>query len=100
MVTVILLQKSSSDGMAGLSGGGGNSILSGRASANLLTRATAILAICFMINSLTMAAITARSKGAASSIIDSVEQNQTPAEQAPADEKPKTEEAPSVPLAN
>lgn len=65
MVGLILLQKSSADGLSGLSGGnassgGGNSLLSGRASANILTKSTAILATAFMANSLLMATITAR----------------------------------------
>jgi preprotein translocase subunit SecG len=71
MIIVILIQRSSSDGMAGLAGGG-NSIMSGRASANLLTRITSVLAAAFIINSLVMAAMTARSGKSEKSIIDEI----------------------------
>jgi preprotein translocase subunit SecG len=57
--------------MAGLAGGG-NSIMSGRASANMLTRITSILAAVFIINSLVMAAVTARSGSSEKSIVDEI----------------------------
>ena len=79
MIIVILIQRTSSDGMAGLAGGG-NSIMSGRASANLLTRITSILAAAFIINSLLMAAMTARFSSNEKSIIDEI----APEKQAPA----------------
>ncbi len=61
MVGIILLQRTNSDGVSGLGGGssGGNSLFSGRTSANLLTRTTTILAASFMINCLVMAGISA-----------------------------------------
>ena len=71
MIVVILIQRSSSDGMAGLAGGG-NSLMSGRASANLLTRITSILAAIFIANSLLMATMTARSSLNETSIIDEI----------------------------
>jgi preprotein translocase subunit SecG len=71
MIIVILIQRSSSDGMAGLAGGG-NSIMSGRASTNLLTRITSVLAAAFIINSLVMAAMTARSSRSEKSIVDEI----------------------------
>lgn len=84
MIIVILIQRSASDGMAGLAGGG-NSIMSGRASANLLTRITSILAAIFIINSLLMAAMTARSGSSEKSIVDEMKVEQ---------------KSPSVPLAD
>ena len=69
MVAIILLQRSSSDGLSGLSGGG-NSLVSGRASANALTKSTAFLAVAFMVNSMAMAVITARSTGIAETVIE------------------------------
>ena len=75
MVALILIQKTSSDGMAGLSGGGnsgGNSLISGRASANILTKSTAFLAMLFMVNSLAMAIISARSTRATDTIINNL----------------------------
>lgn len=65
LIAVILLQRSSQDGMSGLGGGGGASggmgFLSGRAQANLLTRATTFLAVAFMANSLFLAYLSANS---------------------------------------
>ncbi len=55
MIGVILVQRSEGGGL----GVGGNpaGLLSARGAANLLTRATAILAICFVALSITLAAI-------------------------------------------
>lgn len=74
MICVILLQRSSSDGLSGLSGGssGGNSLISGRTSANLLTKTTSFLAIAFMANSLAMATITARNASPIDKVIENI----------------------------
>jgi preprotein translocase subunit SecG len=98
MITVILLQKSSSDGLSGLSGGssGGNSLISGRASANLLTKTTAFLAVAFMANSLIMATITARSSSVAEKIIQDIESEEETVN-SPIEEKKEIEE-PKVPV--
>lgn len=61
MIGVILLQRNSGDGLSGLGGGGSsNALLSGRSTANIMTRTTAILAILFMSNCLLMATLAAR----------------------------------------
>lgn len=81
MIGIILIQRNASDSLAGLgggSGGGMDSLLSSRASANLMTRATAILAAAFMINCLIMAAITARQHTRADSILEAVESESSP----------------------
>jgi preprotein translocase subunit SecG len=69
LIGLVLIQRTSSDGMAGLGGGGGNQFLTGRATANLLTRATAILAGAFMLTSLILAVMASRMNEG--SIIDS-----------------------------
>lgn len=98
LIGVILLQRSSSDGLSGLGGGGGNQFLTGRGQANLLTRTTAFLAAGFMITSLVLAIMA--NQRTASSIVDAV-----PAEisapvnaedKAPTDAK-KPDAAPAVP---
>ena len=59
MIGTVLLQKSEGGGL-GIGGGGGGGgggmggFLTGRGTANLLTRTTAILAACFMVTSLTL----------------------------------------------
>ena len=61
LVGVVLLQRSEGGGL-GIGGGGGGGggmggFLTGRGTANLLTRTTAILAACFMATSLTLTII-------------------------------------------
>ncbi|MDR3326453.1 MAG: preprotein translocase subunit SecG [Rhodospirillaceae bacterium] len=53
LVGVILLQRSE----GGALGIGGNSIITGRAAGNLLTRATAILAVGFFVTNLALALV-------------------------------------------
>ncbi|MFQ6018887.1 MAG: preprotein translocase subunit SecG [Kiloniellaceae bacterium] len=52
MVGVVLLQRSEGGGLGIGGGGGGGGFLTGRGTANLLTRTTAILAAGFMTTSL------------------------------------------------
>ena len=51
LICLVLLQRSEG-GALGMGGGGGGGMMSSRSSANLLTRATAVLAGCFMVTSL------------------------------------------------
>lgn len=60
LIAVILVQKTGSDGFTG--GGSPNSFLTGRASANLFTRTTSILATIFIVNSLVLAYIASHSE--------------------------------------
>ncbi len=94
MIGVVLLQRSEGGGL-GIGGGGGGGggggmggLLTGRGTANLLTRATAILAACFMMTSIALT-ILASGGGERRSIVDEI-----PAT-APAQEEPAI---PSVPV--
>lgn len=69
MVGLIMLQRSEG-GALGIGGGGAGGLMSARGSANLLTRATAILAALFMCLSLALAAI--NSENTPSSIVDEI----------------------------
>ncbi len=69
LIMMVLIQRTDSDGMSGL-GGGGNQFLSGRSTANLMTRTTAILAGIFMLSSLVLAIMVSRMTER--SIIDAV----------------------------
>ncbi len=72
LVGAVLLQKSEGGalGMGGGSGGGGmGGFMTGRATADLLTRTTTVLAACFMASSLTLA-ILASNERQPSSILD------------------------------
>jgi preprotein translocase subunit SecG len=93
LVGVILLQRSEG-GALGMGGGGFGGLMSGRASANLLTRTTAFLATGFIATSLLLA-IAASYSRAPSSILD----RPTASEPAPAPE-PATPAEPSAPVAD
>ena len=91
LIGVVLVQKSEGGGLGiGGSGGGGMSgFMTGRSTANLLTRTTAILAAGFMITSILLAVLHAREHAGTSSILDAAPTTQGPA-QAPAPaEQPK-----------
>ncbi|MGY8992495.1 MAG: preprotein translocase subunit SecG [Rhodospirillales bacterium] len=93
MVGAILLQRSEGGGLGigGGSGGGMGGFMSGRATANLLTRSTAILAACFFATSLTLAILAGGNKQAESILDQTVPAIEKPV--APKDQKP------SAPLA-
>ncbi len=59
LVIVVLLQRSEG-GALGIGGGTAGGLFTARGTANLLTRATSILAAAFMINSLILAIISGR----------------------------------------
>lgn len=99
LIGVVLLQKSEGGGL-GIGGGGGMSgLMTGRGTANLLTRTTAVLAACFMVTSLGLAWLATGASGQRS-ILETAPpvQQQAPPVEAPAPESPAPTE-PSVPLA-
>jgi len=87
LVAVVLLQKSEG-GALGMGGGGMSGFMTGRTTANLLTRTTAILALCFFLTSIGLAWMASRQR-APHSIID----------QGAVPEAPATPVAPSAPSA-
>lgn len=113
LIGMVLIQRSDSDGF-GLGGGSGNNLLSGRGTANLMTRTTAILAAMFILNSLALSILAAR--GHESSIVETIEEQQksdkdaAPAVPTDADKKDAKkpvekkaavkDEAPAVPAAD
>ncbi len=94
MVIVVLLQRSDGGALGGLGGGSFGGLMSGRQSANLLTRTTAVLGACFFASSLVLA-IMASNRSAPSSILD--EAAPVPVEDLPAPE-PKEDPGPRVPV--
>ena len=95
LIFMVLIRRTDSDGLSGLSGGGGNQFLTGRSQANLLTRTTAILAAAFMITSLVLAVMASRMTQ--SSIIDQVPIEQSAPATAPSDAPKDTPATPAVP---
>ncbi|WP_428696926.1 preprotein translocase subunit SecG [Stappia sp.] len=70
LVLVVLLQRSEG-GALGIGGGGGGGMMSSRGTANVLTRATAVLAAVFFATSLGLA-IVAKNSDRPASILDAV----------------------------
>ena len=94
LVGVILLQRSEGGalGIGGGGGGAGGGMMSSRGAANLLTRATGVLAACFIATSITLAILSGGSDGP-SSVIETTDP-QSPDSGGPAQER----SGPSVPL--
>ena len=101
LVGVILLQKSEG-GALGMGGGGMSGFMTGRSTANLLTRTTAILAVLFMVTSLSLVWFSNRDR-APRSIIEEGAPPAPAAPVAPVAPAPQTPPAepsqPSPPLA-
>ncbi|MFQ5938927.1 MAG: preprotein translocase subunit SecG [Alphaproteobacteria bacterium] len=96
LIIVVLLQRSEG-GALGIGGGGGMSgFMTSRATANLLTRVTSVLAACFMATSLALALLVSGAQKPVSIV-------EEPAASAPAEPEvpsvPAGPEVPSAPLA-
>src|SRR5579883_1601278 len=89
LVGVILLQKSEG-GALGMGGGGMSGFMTGRSTANLLTRTTAALAVLFFVTSVALAVMAGGSR-----VPNSVLDLPTPATSQPAAPAPK--QAPAAP---
>ncbi len=94
LIGVVLIQRSEGGGLGIGSSQGMGSFMSGRGTANLLTRATAILAALFMGLSLALALMNHGTSGVAGSLLA----NPPPAT-APATPAPPTPAAPAAPSA-
>ncbi len=55
MVLAILLQQSKGGGLSGALGSGASQVFGGRGSANFMTRLTSVLALLFMVSSMSLA---------------------------------------------
>jgi len=86
LIGVVLLQRSEGGGLGiGGGGGGGGSMagfLTGRGTANLLTRMTAILAALFMVTSILLSILASQARESRS-ILDELPATSAPAEEAP-----------------
>jgi preprotein translocase subunit SecG len=90
LVGVILLQKSEG-GALGMGGGGMSGFMTGRSTANLLTRVTAVLAGAFFLTSILLAYIGGGTRPASDPLLQPV----IPSQSAPA--APATPPAPAAP---
>ena len=96
LIGVVLMQKSEG-GALGIGGGGMSNFMTGRGTANVLTRTTAILAACFMLTSVLLVVIPRLGAKAPSIIPDISTTQQLPAPTAPAPANPATPPGPAVP---
>jgi preprotein translocase subunit SecG len=74
LVAVILLQRSSTDELQGIAGGGSSAldgVMTGSSSANFMTKLTSILAFIFMFNCLVLVNLSSRNSG--TSIVDKID---------------------------
>ena len=93
LIGVVLIQRSEGGGLGIGTSQGMGAFMSGRGTANLLTRTTAILATVFMALSLTLAVDRAQDRGARS-LLDAPAPASTPAAPAP---RPPPRPRPAVP---
>jgi preprotein translocase subunit SecG len=93
LIGVVLIQRSEGGGLGIGTSQGMGSFMSGRGTANLLTRATAILATAFMALSLTLALLNRGTMGTSRSILDNPGSPATNLPSAP----PPAPSAPSAP---
>ena len=98
MIGVILLQKSEGGGL-GMGGGGMSGFMTGRSTANLLTRVTAFLAGAFFLTSIALVWLSNASQAPRSLIDQGPAPSTSEAPAAPAAPAPPAPAEPSAPLA-
>jgi preprotein translocase subunit SecG len=96
LIATILIQKSEG-GALGIGGGGMSGFMTGRSTANLLTRTTAGIAVVFFLTSIALAVFASHGRAPRSVVEQGVPAS--PAKSAPAPAKPAAPAAPSAPLA-
>src|ERR1700680_1100706 len=85
LIVVVLLQSGKAADLAGAFGGMGSQAAFGpRGSAPLLSKATTISAVLFMVTSLSLSILATRNAGLGTSVLDGTQPKNTPAKSAPA----------------
>jgi len=84
LIIVVLLQSGKAADLAGAFGGMGSQTAFGpRGSATLLSKATTISAVLFMVTSLSLSIMATRNAGLGTSVLESAPKNSAPAKSAP-----------------
>jgi preprotein translocase subunit SecG len=96
LVATILLQKSEG-GALGIGGGGMSGFMTGRSTANLLTRTTAGIAVLFFLTSISLAILAGHGRVARSVVEQGLPNGPIP--MMPAKPRPATSSAPAKPAA-
>lgn len=73
LIIVILLQKTSSDGLSGIGASHNNMLVSRGAISSFLTRTTVILAIIFFVNAIILANLSSKSRNSIEKVIEKEE---------------------------
>ncbi len=97
LIGVVLIQRSEGGGLGIGTSQGMGAFMSGRGTANLLTRATAILATIFMALSLSLALMNRGTTGVGRSLLENPPPASTPAPAPQAPAPPAAPTGPSVP---
>ena len=97
LIGIVLIQRSEGGGLGIGSSQGMGSFMSGRGTANLLTRTTAILAAMFMALSLTLALLNRGTSTTSRSILDTPAQSSGTTPAVPAPPPPAAPSGPSAP---
>jgi preprotein translocase subunit SecG len=97
LIGVVLIQRSEGGGLGIGSSQGMGAFMSGRGTANLLTRTTAILATVFMVLSLALALMNRGTSGVGGSLLENPPSAAAPAPTTPAPAPPPAPKGPSVP---
>ena len=97
LIGVVLIQRSEGGGLGIGSSQGMGSFMSGRGTANLLTRATAVLATLFMLLSLTLALLNRGTTGVAGSLLEGPPPAAAPGPTGQAPAQPTAPAGPAVP---
>jgi preprotein translocase subunit SecG len=97
LIGVVLIQRSEGGGLGIGSSQGMGAFMSGRGTANLLTRTTAILATVFMVLSLALALMNRGTSGVGGSLLENPPPAAAPAPTTPAPAPPPAPKGPSVP---
>jgi preprotein translocase subunit SecG len=85
LIIVVLLQSGKAADLAGAFGGMGSQTAFGpRGSATLLSKATTVSAVLFMVTSMTLSILATRSSGVGTTVLDSTPPKSAPATPAPA----------------
>jgi preprotein translocase subunit SecG len=89
LIIVVLLQSGKAADLAGAFGGMGSQTAFGpRGSATLLSKATTISAVLFMVTSLSLSILATRNAGLGTTVLDTTPQNALPAQKGPAPAAP------------
>ncbi len=95
LIVVVLLQSGKAADLAGAFGGMGSQTAFGpRGSATLLSKATTVSAVIFMITSLTLSILATRSAGLGTTVLEDVQQKNVPAKTQPAPVQPAPAQVP------